>query len=163
MIQLNSITASTAERLSKISYKSCRITRGCIRGRIECAQVECADVCGCSFLCLYVLYPQARDRCMPLAAMPTSKVRGALFPRVNSATALSVILLSSFIIKSQVLRLEPCCPDTSAFFSLRVALAPLRGAAAFIIPKPSFVNPVTDKSPGKSGRKTGQRLSILVH
>lgn len=67
----------------------------------------------------YVLYPQARDRCMPPAAMPTRKVREASFPRVNSATALSVILFSSFIIiKSQVLRLESCCPGTSAFFSL---------------------------------------------
>ena len=54
----------------------------------------------------YVLYPQARDRCMPLAAMSTRKVRRALVPRVDSAAALSVILLSSFIIKSQVLRLE---------------------------------------------------------
>ncbi|KAH3979089.1 hypothetical protein HBH64_041220 [Parastagonospora nodorum] len=102
----------------------------------------------------YVLYPQARDRCMPLAAMSTRKVRRALVPRVDSAAALSVILLSSFIIKSQA-------PAHSSAF--RMALVPLRGAAAFIIPKPSFVNPITDKSLAQPGRKTGQRLSILVH
>ncbi|KAH3921552.1 hypothetical protein HBI56_086040 [Parastagonospora nodorum] len=112
----------------------------------------------------YVLYPQARDRCMPLAAMSTRKVRRALVPRVNSAAALSVILLSSFIIKSQSASSRVIFVQAPAHSSaFRMALVPLRGAAAFIIPKPSFVNPITDKSLAQSGRKTGQRLSILVH
>jgi hypothetical protein len=79
VIQLRSITASTVEELSKRYIRAVASSEGSWNQK-KCAQIECADVCGCSFF--HVLHPQARDRSsssMSLPPLPTRKVRGTMF------------------------------------------------------------------------------------